>query len=55
MVTQDGIKVLGGPIAFGRETPVGGNSFRTDFYEEKLKATTRVLDLLPRLDKRTCF
>ena len=54
-VTGYGIKVLGGPVAFGRESPVGGNSFRADYYESKLRATTRVLELIPRLENHTAY
>ena len=54
-VTGDGIKVLGGPVAFGRESPVGGNSFRADYYESKLRATTRVLELIPRPENHTAY
>jgi hypothetical protein len=54
-VVSDGIKVLGGPVAFGLTNGCGSDDFRSKFLTKELESCTKVVNILHELRPRAAY
>ena len=54
-VVNDGIKVLGGPVAFGLTNGCGSDDFRATFLTKELESCTKVVNILHELRPRSAY